>query len=148
MNKVLIPNEIMLAEVTRMINEGKSVIIMTKGASMYPFIRGEVDSVELFQIPDPRPGDIVLAQITRGVYVLHRIKSIDGDAVTLKGDGNLDSEEHCTIGDLCGRVRYIIHPDGSRVDCTTEKFERRSRRWRERSRFFRRYFLAIYRRVI
>ena len=49
--KVILPNALMLGEVSRMLDDGHSVVIMTKGASMSPFIRGERDSVELEKRP-------------------------------------------------------------------------------------------------
>lgn len=146
-NKVILPNAIMLGEVSNFLNEGHSVIIMTKGGSMSPFIRGERDSVELLKKPLVEVGDIVLAQLTPGHYVLHRVHLLDGPNVTLKGDGNLDSTERCTLSDVCGTVTAIIRPGDKRIDCTSAAFKRRSRRWVSAPRLVRRYCLGIYRRI-
>ena len=143
----VIPNAIMLGEVTRMLQEGHSVVIMTKGASMSPFIRGERDSVELLRRPSADPGDIVLAQIAPGHYVLHRLMAIDGETVTLKGDGNLDGTERCTAADICGTAIAIIRPGGRRIDCTAPRWQRRFRRWVAAPRTVRRIVLGIYRRI-
>jgi len=77
MNKVVLPNDIMLGEVTALLREGKKVIIMTKGNSMLPFIRGEKDSVNLELRDTLEEGDIALAQIRPGHYVLHRVVSVE-----------------------------------------------------------------------
>lgn len=146
-NKIVLPNAIMLGEVSRFLDEGRSVIIATKGASMSPFIRGERDSVELLKMPGVEVGDIVLCQLTPGHYVLHRIKAIDGQNITLKGDGNLDGTEHCTVNDVCGTVVAILRKGEKRIDCTTPCFKRRSRRWVNAPRIVRRYALGIYRRI-
>ncbi len=143
----VIPNSVMLGEVSRMLDEGHSVVIMTKGASMSPFIRGERDSVELFKEPSVSVGDIVLAQIAPGHYVLHRLHALDGDRVTLKGDGNLDGTESCTLGDICGTAVAILRPGGRRIDCTTPRWRRRFRRWVGSGRTVRRIVLGIYRRI-
>ena len=146
--KIVLPNEIMLAEVSALLDEGRPVVIMTKGCSMLPFIRGDKDSVELVKRDSYSEGDIVLSQISSGHYVLHRIFALDGDRVTLKGDGNLVGTESCLISDICGTAVAIIRPDETRRDCTEPRFERRSRRWRRSPYIVRRLFLAFYRRVI
>ena len=145
--KVVLPNAIMLGEVTRMLNEGHSVEIMTKGGSMSPFIRGERDSVELEKKSEVNVGDIVLCTIAPGHYVLHRVNAIDGDKLRLKGDGNLDATEKCTMDDVCGTVIAILRKGRRRIDCTKPCFKRASRRWVSAPRFFRRYFLGFYRRL-
>ncbi|MBR4809750.1 MAG: S24/S26 family peptidase, partial [Bacteroidales bacterium] len=98
--RIIVPNAIMLGQVTEFLNEGKSVVINTKGQSMSPFIRGERDSVELVKNPSVEVGDIVLAQIRPGHYVLHRVNAISGERVRLKGDGNLDITEACNLQDI------------------------------------------------
>ena len=145
--KVILPNEIMLGEVTKMLGEGHSVVIMTKGASMSPFIRGERDSVELVREPKVEVGDIVLAQIGPGHYVLHRINAIKGEKVRLKGDGNLDGTEFCTLADICGTVSFIIRLRGRKVDCKSRSFVWWSRRWVAAPRIVRRVVLGFYRRI-
>ena len=145
--KVVLPNAVMLGEVSRMLDEGHSVVIMTKGSSMSPFIRGERDSVELLKLPQVEVGDIVLCQLSPGHYVLHRVRAIKGDKVLLKGDGTLDATERCTLGDVCGTAVAILRPGGRRIDCRTERFKRRSRRWVSAPRIVRRYALGIYRRI-
>lgn len=146
-NKIILPNAIMLAEVSRFLDEGRSVIIMTKGNSMSPFIRGERDSVELLRQPSVEVGDIVLAQLQPGHYVLHRVHALDADKVTLKGDGNLDGTERCLPEDICGTVTHIIRPPEKRIDCNSRRWKRRFRRWVAAPRIVRRIVLGFYRRI-
>lgn len=145
--KITVPNALMLGEVDNLLREGHSVVIMTKGCSMLPFIHGDRDSVELVRTESLKAGDIALAQVSKGRYVLHRVIAVEGNAVTLKGDGNLDSTESCTLDDVCGIVRTILRPGDRKTDCGTGWFGFISRTWRSMPRFFRRYFLAIYRRI-
>ena len=93
-------NATLLPEVTRMIREGHSVTLPLRGRSMRPFLEDGRDKALLvsFSRP-PRVGDPVLAEISAGTFVLHRIVRIEGDAVTLRGDGNI-ATEHCTTADL------------------------------------------------
>ena len=147
-----IPNEVLLAEVSSLVAEGHPVVLKTKGYSMMPFIHGWKDSVEL-RLPEGgyEEGDIALAEIAKGRYVLHRIRSIEGDKVTLKGDGNLRGEEHCRPEDIKAKAYYILRPAGKgekRIECTSEKSKQRAAKWNEIPAWARRYIQAIYRRII
>ena len=113
MEKVVLPNNVMLGEVSRLLLEGREVVLMPKGNSMRPFIRGEVDQVRLQRPNELRVGDIVLASF-KGHYVLHRIITIEGDKVTLMGDGNLQGVEEVQKSDVSGVVVEIIAPDGEK----------------------------------
>lgn len=145
--KTSIPNEIMLGTVTQLVREGHNVVILTKGNSMSPFIRGDRDSVELTAPSDIKLGDIALAEVTPGRYVLHRIFRIEADAITLKGDGNLLGTESCRREDICAVAVKILRPGHKPKDCNAPRFVRRSARWRALPYTIRRYTLAIYRRV-
>lgn len=147
MNKVVLPNEVMLGEVSAFLREGKKVIIMTKGNSMLPFIRGEKDSVNLQLREGVEPGDIVLAQLRPGHYVLHRVVSVEDGIVTLHGDGNLRGNEKCRLEDICGTAIEIVRPSGKASDCVSPRTKRLPRLWNRRSFFFRRVFLGFYRRL-
>lgn len=144
--KRILPNEILLGEVSNLLAEGKEVILMTKGFSMNPFIIGDRDSVLLKKM-EPRQGHIALAQIAPGHYVLHRIMSIEGDRVTLHGDGNLRGNEFCTLDKICGCVIAILKPRDRRTDCLSSCFSFRSRLWVALPTIVKRYYLAFFRRI-
>ena len=83
-----------LTQVPRLLAEGKVVILKrVKGISMLPFIRGGVDSVKLRKVEGLKVGNIVLA-IFNGRPLVHRVIAIEGNRVTLMGDGNLEGTEH------------------------------------------------------
>lgn len=113
MEKVVLPNNVMLGEVSRLLQEGREVVMMPKGNSMRPFIRGEVDLVRLQQPKELKVGDIVLAYFNEH-YILHRIIAIDGEEIKLMGDGNLQGVEEVQKSDVSGVVVEIIAPDGER----------------------------------
>lgn len=146
-SKISIPNEIMLTEVSRILSEGSDVVIMTKGCSMLPFIRGDRDSVELHRFESYKPGDIALCRLPEGRWVLHRIVRIEGEKVLLKGDGNLIGTERCLTGDIAGAVTFILKPLGRKIDCRSEKELEKARRWNARSYENRRVILGILRRA-
>ncbi|MBR5056369.1 MAG: glycosyltransferase [Bacteroidales bacterium] len=139
--KRVIPNDILLGEISRILAEGQEVILMTKGSSMLPFLRSEKDSVALRKRDEVAVGDIVLAHLGGGRYVLHRIIAIDGDNVTLMGDGNVKGTESCTKDDIAGTVVRIIKASGKEFTPGKGRF------WRL-LKPFRRYILAIYRRIL
>lgn len=147
MSSVVLPNAVMLGEVSRMLSEGHSVVLMTKGYSMLPFIRGGSDSVELVRKESYRPYDIVLAEIQEGHYVLHRILSIENGLVTLKGDGNLRGTETCREADIRGRAVKVISRNGKETDCLSSGFERRSAMWVRAPYIVRRVLIAFFRRI-
>ena len=133
-----LPNEIFIPEIARLVAEGKQVVFTPTGVSMRPYIEGGVDSVTLVRPDDLQVGDIVLAEVAPQHYVLHRIYALQGDAVTLMGDGNLQGTEHCTRSNVLAKVSAICSPKGRTKPLT------RARLWRHMLRT-RRLWLKIYR---
>lgn len=144
-NKIVIPNELMLGEVSAMLSEGREVIILTKGVSMLPFIRGGIDSVLLVAKDSPVPGDIALCEIRPGHYVLHRIVAIDEKVVLLHGDGNLRGTESCTPAAIKGVVKSILRPDGKQRYPSAPRALRAWKLWKALPLLCRRVILKIYR---
>lgn len=146
MEKKVLPNDVLLGEVSRLVADGESVTLMTKGVSMLPFIVGERDSV-LLDMPsgELKPGMIALAEVKRGVYVLHRIVAVEDDMVTLMGDGNLRGCEVCRRSDVKAVATAIVRK-GKMVDCNGARHQRQARIWRKLLPV-RRWLLAVYRRV-
>lgn len=142
----VIPNDIFFAEVESHLVQGKSVVFPVKGYSMLPFIRNGRDSVELTRCGEVKVGDIALARLKSGNFVLHRVWSIDGDRVELMGDGNIAGREMCLKGDILGVATKIFRGDKV-IDCASARYNRYVKVWR-RLLPIRRYILAIYRRVI
>ncbi len=123
-------NESYFSEVTRLLAEGHSVTIPTKGSSMLPFIVGGRDRVVLCPAVALQTGDIVLAHLPEYGYVLHRIYRLSGNEVTLMGDGNIKAVERCRVEDVVGRVAGILR-NGRCVDCLSPVARRRARLWRQ-----------------
>lgn len=140
MDKRVIPNDVLLPEVAKFLEEGREVVLSPKGNSMLPFIREGKDSVILKKLPTEEVGDIVLAKLP-GRYVLHRIVDEDSNRLTLMGDGNLRGTESCTRDDVLGSVIYIVR-GGKR------KVKPGKGMWWRALMPFRRIILGIYRRLI
>ena len=133
-----VDNDILIPEMGILLKEGKEVRFTPTGVSMRPFIEGEHDTVVLRHLPLVRVGDIVLATVNENKYVLHRVIAIDGDAITLQGDGNLSGTEQCQSKNVLGTVVQIIRPNGKAKRIT------RGRLWYY-LRPFRKLLLKIYR---
>lgn len=119
-----IPNAILIPEMARLIESGHQVEFTPKGTSMRPFIEGGSDSVVLSRANEVRVGDILLCSVG-DKYVLHRLIAVDGDQLTLMGDGNLSGKEYCRKADVIGRVIAIRTRSGRRKPLT------RGRLWRQ-----------------
>lgn len=145
MGKITLPNDVLLDEVTRLVAEGEVVTLMTKGASMLPFIVGGRDSVVLVRPEELFPGMIVLAYVQGGRYVLHRILSVDGTKVVLMGDGNIKGVEVCAPADVKAVAVRISKPSGE-VDCLSKRHLRQAAIWKTLLPV-RRWILAVYRRL-
>lgn len=140
MEKVVLPNEVLLGEVARLLGEGREVVMTPKGNSMLPFIRGEVDRIKLLKPDKLCVGDIVLAYFGNR-YILHRIVAINGDEIILMGDGNLKDTEQGNRSDVVGKVVEIITPDNR------QHKPRKAWLWRH-TLFLRKYLLKIYRKWV
>ena len=145
MEKKIIPNELLLGEVSRLVADGETVTIMTKGSSMLPFIVGGRDSVVLKKPDTLSIGMIALAFVDGCRYVLHRIISVEGDVVTLMGDGNIAGVERCRVGDIKAVAVQILTPC-KHIDCMSRSHLRQAAIWKSMLPV-RRWILAVYRRI-
>lgn len=141
-----LPNDAFLGLVSEKLAEGHTAVIWVKGYSMRPFIEFGRDKVKLSSATFYHVGDAVLAEIAKGHYVLHRIIKIEGDRITLQGDGNVRGVEHCTMADVRGMVTEYIRPNRILL-ADDEGLKRNIRLWR-RLYPIRRYLLFIYKAVI
>ena len=90
-----IPNNIFFAEVQAQIQQGKKVKIRVRGSSMFPFIRNNDEALLIPPTPEHiKKGTPVVAQTDEMGIVLHRIYNIEGNRITLLGDGNINQFEH------------------------------------------------------
>ena len=110
-------NDIFLPQVVSLLKEGHTVTLPLRGRSMRPFLEDGRDKALLQLADTPQVGDAVLAEISKGHFVLHRIIRIEGDQVTLRGDGNL-SDEHCLLGDVRAKAIGFYRKGHQRLDPT------------------------------
>ena len=148
------PNDdYIIEEAIRLVDDGVSVTLPVDGRSMLPFIIGGRESVILQKPGAVKPGDVVLARVHRTMgqescanYVVHRIIGIDGDRVTLMGDGNLVGREYCSTADIKAIATHVVDAKGRQHDLYCRWRCLAARLWWH-LRPIRRYLLAIYRRL-
>lgn len=146
--EIQFPNEQFLPEVIKLLNEGHTATIRLRGFSMRPFLEDNRDKALLAKPTTYNVGDPVLAEISKGHFVLHRIIGIDkdNDIVTLRGDGNI-ANETCRQKDVKAIVIGFYRKGRDKIDLVTDK------KWRTYSAIWtrlypiRRYLLFIYRHV-
>lgn len=143
-----LPNEGYLTVVSQFVARGERVVFAVKGFSMRPFLEHLRDKVELSPWTELHVGDAVLAEIAPGHFVLHRIQHINGQRLTLHGDGNLRGVEHCTVEDVRGVVTKYIRPGGHVLPTDDPTLKRRIRRWNRLPLIMRRAYLFIYKQTI
>lgn len=122
------PNELFVDGIRELLAEGLPVVFKAKGNSMLPFIRGGQDEVHLVRPVAVSEGDILLCEVAKRQYVLHRLIRQENDCLTLMGDGNLYGTESCNRSDVIGKVVKIIR-GGKAIDCQSRSFRRCSALW-------------------
>lgn len=141
-----IPNKVLLGLTRDMIREGHTATISVKGYSMRPFLEHQRDRVVLDAPVNLKVGDAVLAEIAPDHYVLHRIIALEGEHVTLMGDGNIQGTEACKLSDVAGLVTHYLRPNRTLL-AADPKLKRRIRLW-GRLLPVRRYLLFVYKALI
>lgn len=143
-SRISVANAVLMPEIVAMLNEGHTVTLPLRGYSMRPFLEDRRDKAVLSVADGIAVGDVVLAEIAPKRYVLHRIVGIDGNRITLCGDGNI-TDEHCLSGDIKGKALGFYRKGRSTFDSVS------ARKWRvysalwTRLRPVRRYLLFAYR---
>lgn len=131
--------------------EHKSVTFVVRGNSMNPFLVCGRDKVILVPPKKPTIGQVVLAEFKPKVYALHRIIKIDGEKITMRGDGNLLSQKEVFRAEnIIGTAEAFIRKE-KRVDTNSREWHIYSTTWhwlrpirRLLLSFIRRYILKLY----
>lgn len=121
MNRVFLQNSVFLPQVSEFLKDGKTVTLKARGYSMRPFIEHDRDNLIFAYATTVKERDVVLAEIEKGHFVCHRIEKIDGENVTLRGDGNIRGTEHCTLSDIRGKLIQVERL-GKTWDLDTSRF--------------------------
>jgi hypothetical protein len=111
---------------------------------MRPFIEDGRDKLVLGRADSIAEGDVVLAEVSEGCFVCHRVDKVAGGMVTMRGDGNVVGTEVFPEEKVRAKLIQVIR-NGKTYTLTT------SRAWKLYSAIWprllpvRRYLLAFYR---
>ncbi len=141
-------NRVFFAEVERQLSEGHAVTFTVKGHSMMPLLREGRDSVVVRAVKD---GDIRIGQILffryRGMWVMHRLRSIVGDRLVFAGDGNCRLTESVFRSDVVATVVAVRSKRGRVISCDSKRWRVVSWLWLSLHPFIRRVILSLIRRL-
>lgn len=137
------PNEVLLPFVVEKLREGHTATLPLRGRSMRPFLEDNRDKALLQSVKNPQVGDAVLAELWKDHFVLHRIISIEGDKVTLRGDGNLSSDPPCSLSDIRAKAIGFYRKGRNKADSTSGRKWRLYSWWWTRLYPIRRYLLFM-----
>lgn len=144
MRKLVVPNSF-LSEAAEALRQGRAVKLHIDGQSMYPFIRGGIDLVEV--VPCPPEGELPAWCCPfyqwEGKYMIHRYIGRDGDECLMLGDGNVARIERVKREDIIGLLQTIYRPDGTTLDCRDERWLKKAQWW-YRLRPLRRWLLPVF----
>lgn len=147
MKTIALPNALFIPEIKRAIDEGHTTTFRVRGYSMRLFLEDRRDKVVLTPCKEVKVGDVVLAEIQKDKYVLHRVIQKEGEHLTLMGDGNVYGTETCNTSNVIGIAIGFLRKGRDVMDTTDGK------KWKIYSFFWlrlkpiRRYILAFYRRI-
>ena len=140
-----LPNSIIIPEVARLVNEGKSVTLPLRGYSMRPYLEDQRDKGLLVKPKEPlKVGDVILAEIEPQRYALHRIVKIEGDDITMYGDGNF-SPEHIKRTDVLAIATGFYRKGSKKLDSVDTIYYKVYWRSWVALRPLRRYLLLLWR---
>ena len=144
MRKIVLSNGFFV-EAAEALKKGQTVKLLIGGQSMYPFIRGGMDLVEVIPFPteDELPAWCCPFYHWEGRYMIHRCIGREGDDYLMMGDGNVVRIERVKREEIIGLLRYIYPPDGARQDCFDKRWLKKAEWW-YRLKFLRRWLLPLF----
>lgn len=145
MKQIIVQNAF-LAEAANLLEQGKSVRIRIGGESMFPFIRGGEDEVEIvpYNSGHPLPLWSCVFYQWKGHYMIHRFIGRNEEKFRMMGDGNLLQVEEVAANDIKGILKVIYHHNGTCQDCLEGRWLRKGQYW-YKLRKFRRMLIFIIR---
>ena len=145
MRKLVVTNGF-FAEAAENLRNGNSVRLLVNGQSMYPFIHGGKDEIEIVPYDGVSPLEPWCCPFYRweGSYMIHRYIGMEGNLCRMLGDGNICRIEKLPQEEIIGILRTIYHPDGSTQDCRDKRWLRKAAWW-YKLRKVRRFLIPLFR---
>lgn len=150
MRKLFVDNEVFLPLVLEKIKEGHVATIIARGNSMRPFIEDGRDKLVFGPANQIAVGDVVLAELTEGHFVCHRVERISNGIITMRGDGNVPNRslgtgtEEFPEANVRAKLVQVIRKGKTYTMATSSVWKCYSALWPALLPV-RRYLLALYR---
>lgn len=144
MLKISVENNIFLPQVVQLIEEGHKATIIARGNSMRPFIEDGRDKLVFGKVDHLAVGDVILAEVTEGHFVCHRIEKLENGIVTMRGDGNVTGTEVFSEGNVRAKLVQVVRKGKTYTLATSRLWKCYSSVWPQLLPV-RRYLLALYR---
>ncbi|QAA34509.1 S24/S26 family peptidase [Clostridium manihotivorum] len=125
-----IKSEVLFPVIRGILDEGRSARITVTGMSMYPFLRENIDSVELSNTNPKtiKKGDIVMVLRDTNEYVMHRVIKVEEGCFYMVGDAQEDIEGPLRFNQVFAKVNAIWRQD-KRIDVENSVLKFMSRIW-------------------
>ena len=145
MRKLVVPNSF-FAEAAEALRNGQSVRLHVDGQSMYPFIHGGRDEIEVVPYDGESPLEPWCCPFYQweGNYMIHRYIGMKGNLCQMLGDGNIYRIEELPKNEIIGLLRTIYYPDGTTQDCRDSRWLKKAAWW-YRLRKIRRFLIPLFR---
>lgn len=129
---------------------GECFKIRVTGHSMLPLLGYGRDTIIIRRTHHNESivGRIAMYRLGPKHYVTHRVISVDGDTVTLLGDGRITKDEPIRRNMIVGVVESVIRQNGRLLSCTSRTWRLKERLWLMQPMIVRRYALALLHRWI
>lgn len=127
---------------------GECFQIRVDGHSMLPLLGVGHDTliIRRTRTDEPIVGRIAMYRLGPKHYITHRVMSVEGDVVTMLGDGRITYDEPITRDMVIGVVEGVIRECGDMLSCHSTTWRLKERLWLMQPLALRRYTLAIVRR--
>lgn len=114
----LVKSELIFPVIKEILDKGTSARITVTGMSMYPFLRENIDSVELSKVKfsDIRRGDIVMALRDSNEYVMHRVIKVEKNYFYIVGDAQQFIEGPLRSNQMFAKITAIWRKD-KKIEC-------------------------------
>ena len=129
---------------------GESFELRVNGYSMLPLLgyMGDVIIVRRTSFDEDIVGRIAMFRGIKGNIIVHRVLSVDGGEVRLRGDGNTAQIESVQRAEIIGVVECVRRHSGAIVRCTTKMWRFKERLWLALPLRVRGHLLALLRRML
>lgn len=125
-----VKSEAIFSVIKELLDQGRSARIIVTGTSMYPFLRENMDSVELSpaRFDSLHKGSIVLIRRKNGEYVLHRVLRKKKECFFMAGDAQQWIEGPIYPEQLIA-VATVVWRGERKIDCTDIRWRLLSCLW-------------------